>query len=117
MGHTNIEIKAKSSNHDDIREILKSKNADFKGIDNQTDTYFNVPSGRLKPKNLKDFRGSEIQSFLKLREGNIENFFIYYEREDKKNAKQSDVILYEFNPKSSLKDILLKSFGIQPFPE
>ncbi len=35
-----IEIKAKSNNQDEIREILKSKNADFKGIDHQIDTYF-----------------------------------------------------------------------------
>lgn len=66
MMHLNIEIKAKSNNQDAIREILKSKNADVKGIDHQIDTYFNVNFGRLK-----------------LREGNIENHLIHYQREDK----------------------------------
>jgi predicted adenylyl cyclase CyaB len=94
-GHINIEIKAKSTNQDKIREILKSLNADFKGTDHQTDTYFNVKIGRLK-----------------LREGNIENHLIYYERENKKGPKQSNVILYKSNPESSLKEILTKALGI-----
>ncbi len=93
--HINIEIKAKSTNQNKIRSILKSKNADFKGVDHQVDTYFNVGSGRLK-----------------LREGNIENYLIHYERENKEGPKQSDIILYKSNPKSSLKNILVKSLGI-----
>lgn len=59
MGHINIEIKARSTHQDEIRETLKSLHADFRGVDQQIDTYFNVSSGRLK-----------------LREGNIENYLI-----------------------------------------
>ena len=33
MSHLNVEIKAKSADQDTIREILKSRKADFKGID------------------------------------------------------------------------------------
>src|SRR3989344_6657644 len=94
MSHINIEIKAKSNNQDKIRDILKSRNADFKGIDHQIDTYFNVNFGRLK-----------------LREGKIENFLIYYDREDKEGPKQSNVILFKSDPKSSLKEILKTSLG------
>jgi predicted adenylyl cyclase CyaB len=95
MAHINIEIKAKSDNQDAIREILKSKNADFKGVDHQIDTYFKVNTGRLK-----------------LREGNIENYLIHYQRENKEGPKQADVILFKSDPKSSLKDILTKALGI-----
>ncbi len=35
MAYVNIEIKAKSKNQDAIREILKSRNADFKWVDHQ----------------------------------------------------------------------------------
>ena len=94
MKHLNIEIKAKCNDHDKIRAILKSRNADFKGTDHQVDTYFKVNSGRLK-----------------LREGNIENFLVFYEREDKEGPKQSDVILFKSDPNSSLKEILLSSLG------
>lgn len=95
MAHINIEIKAKSNNQDAIREILKSKNADFKGIDHQIDTYFKVNNGRLK-----------------LREGKIENHLIHYQRENKEGPKQSDVTLFKSDPKSSLKEILTKALGI-----
>ena len=94
MKHLNIEIKAKCNDHEKIRAILKSRNADFKGTDHQNDTYFKVNNGRLK-----------------LREGNIENFLVFYEREDKEGPKQSDVILFKSDPNSSLKEILLTSLG------
>jgi len=95
MAHINIEIKARCSNQDRIREILESKGADFKGTDHQIDTYFKVDSGRLK-----------------LREGNIENHLIHYEREDKEGPKQSNVTLFKADPTSSLKEILTKGLGI-----
>ncbi|MCK5630590.1 MAG: class IV adenylate cyclase [Nanoarchaeota archaeon] len=95
MAHINIEIKAKSENQDDIREILKSRNAEFKGVDHQIDTYFKVNLGRLK-----------------LREGTIENFLIHYQRENKEGPKQSDIILFKSDPKSSLKEILTKALGV-----
>jgi predicted adenylyl cyclase CyaB len=95
MSHLNIEIKAKGLELDRIRDILKSKNADFKGIDHQVDTYFKVNSGRLK-----------------LREGNIENHLIYYEREDKGGPKKSLIVLYKYNPDQSLKEILTRSLGV-----
>lgn len=91
----NIEIKARAKNQERIREVLKSKNADFKGVDHQIDTYFKVNFGRLK-----------------LREGNIENYLIHYDREDKEGPKQSNVLLYNFKPGSSLKEILENSLGI-----
>ena len=91
----NIEIKAKSNNQDKIREILKSKKAEFKGVDHQIDTYFKVNSGRLK-----------------LREGKIENHLIHYQRENKEGPKQSMVTLFKSEPKSSLKEILTKALGI-----
>lgn len=95
MGHINIEIKARCTNQDEIREILKSKNADFKGVDHQIDTYFKVNFGRLK-----------------LREGEIENHLIHYQRENKEGPKQSDVTLFKSDPKSSLKEILTKALGV-----
>lgn len=95
MQALNIEIKAKSDNQAEVRDILKSKNAVLKGIDHQIDTYFNVKNGRLK-----------------LREGNIENYLIHYIREDREGPKQSRVTLYESSPDSSLKTILSNSIGI-----
>lgn len=95
MTQLNIEIKAKTNNQNFVREVLKSLNARFVGVDNQTDTYFNVSSGRLK-----------------LREGNIENSLVHYDREDKEGPKQSNVTFYKSSDKTSLKEILTRSLGI-----
>jgi predicted adenylyl cyclase CyaB len=92
---TNIEIKARCSDQDKVRRILKEEGADFKGLDDQRDTYFRVPYGRLK-----------------LREGNIENNLIHYDRPDKEGPKQSNVLLYKSEPGSNLKAILTKALGV-----
>jgi predicted adenylyl cyclase CyaB len=95
MGHINIEIKARSSNHEEIREILGQKGAEFKGLDHQVDTYFRVPQGRLK-----------------LRKGDIENYLVYYERENARGPKKSQVVLFKTNQASNLEEILKKSLGV-----
>ena len=91
----NVEIKAHCSDLERIRKILEDKNADYKGMDHQIDTYFNVNNGRLK-----------------LREGNIENNLIHYFREDKEGPKQSNVILYKSKPESTLKNALTTALGV-----
>ncbi|MCW4030922.1 MAG: class IV adenylate cyclase [Candidatus Bathyarchaeota archaeon] len=95
MRHENIEIKARYSNLKNARDLLKANNAVFTGIDYQIDTYFKVNQGRLK-----------------LREGNIENFLVYYERDDIESPKKSNVLLFKTDPNSSLKEILQKSLEI-----
>ena len=90
----NIEIKAHCPKPEDIHLLLKNLNAKFVGIDHQIDTYFKVNSGRLK-----------------LREGNIENHLIHYERSNQAGPKKSEVLLFKSDPGSSLKDILVKAIG------
>lgn len=96
MSFLNVEIKAKCSDPDFIRNYLKKNNADFKGTDEQTDTYFNVQHGRLK-----------------LREGNIENHLIYYERSNSSAPKNSDFLLVKVVDPSGLKETLKRSVGIK----
>jgi adenylate cyclase, class 2 len=95
MGHLNVEIKAKCRNHAVIEQILLERNARFIGLDHQIDTYFKVPNGRLK-----------------LREGNIENTLIFYDRPNQAGPKKSDIILYHVQPDASLKAILEKTNGV-----
>jgi predicted adenylyl cyclase CyaB len=98
--HLNIEIKAKCNNPELIRKFLLENKADFKGTDHQTDTYFNVPHGRLK-----------------LRQGNIENSLIHYEREEKSGPKSSHVSLYKVTDGTTLKNTLVKALGIKVIVE
>ena len=94
MKPTLIEIKAKCNNPKNIEQILKSLNADFKGIDHQIDTYFDVPNGRLK-----------------LRQGTIENHLIFYHRANQAGPKQSNVMLYPSPNSEMLKEILSTAIG------
>ena len=92
----NVEFKATTNNLAALEILLLQQNPLFIGEDHQIDTYFNVPVGRLK-----------------LREGNIENALIHYEREDTAGAKSSHVLLYQHQPDKVLKEILIKALGIK----
>jgi len=96
MPYLNVEIKARCHEPSFIRHYLLSNQAEFKGIDEQTDTYFNVPNGRLK-----------------LREGNIENNLIYYERSNQVGPKDSHFQLVKINDAAGLKEVLTKSNGVK----
>ena len=96
MNALNVEIKAHCSRPERIRELLKQKNASFIGTDHQIDTYFQTAKGRLK-----------------LRQGNIENALIYYERDDKQGPKSSQVKLYKPRDNESLHHLLSHALDVQ----
>jgi len=96
MAFLNVEIKAKCPDPLFVRNYLLSNRALFKGLDEQTDTYFNVPNGRLK-----------------LREGRIENNLIYYERTNQAGPKSSHFHLVQVSDASALKEVLTRSNGIK----
>ena len=89
MNALNVEIKARCTNLDYVRDILTAANARFVGMDHQVDTYYQVPNGRLK-----------------LRHGNIENALIYYERSNTHGPKQSEVKLFRTSRGEELNDLL-----------
>ena len=96
MSFINIEIKARTQSPEAIRKILNKLGAEFKGTDLQTDTYFNVPKGRLK-----------------LRSGNIENTLIYYERLNTAGPKSSHFNLVPVADTLAMKALLLNSLGLK----
>ena len=96
MSILNIEFKASTNKLVELEALLQQQNPLFIGEDHQVDTYFNILKGRLK-----------------LREGNIENALIHYEREDFAGAKSSHVLLYQHQPDKILKEILIKTLGVK----
>ncbi len=91
----NIEIKARSNDAERIREYLLSHGARFVGTDHQRDTYFKVKKGRLK-----------------LREGNIENNLIFYQRENESRPKSSHFQLMPVEHPEMLSHILSQTIGV-----
>lgn len=96
MAFINIEIKARTLKADSIRQYLLNHQAELHGTDEQTDTYFNVANGRLK-----------------LREGNIENNLIYYQRTETAGVKQSNVELVKAEDGAGLRNVLTKALGVK----
>jgi len=91
----NVEIKARCEDPVKVEKILLENGADYKGMDHQTDTYFNVKNGRLK-----------------MRIGNIEKSLIYYNRPNIKGPKQSTFNLYKSENIEDLKPLLTSSLDI-----
>lgn len=98
MQHLNFEVKARTNNHAVIRKWLMDNGADMRGIDVQTDTYFNLPEDRGR---------------LKLRQGNIEHNLIHYHRSDNAEARVSDVALSPVTDTSALKNLLTRALGVK----
>jgi adenylate cyclase class 2 len=96
MSILNIEFKAKTNDLPAAERILQKENPVYIGEDHQVDTYFDISKGRLK-----------------LREGNIENALIHYEREDIGGSKSSMIILYKHQPDKDLKLLLTKALGVK----
>jgi predicted adenylyl cyclase CyaB len=96
MSYLNIEIKAHCPDPERVRQFLIGQQAECRGLDRQTDTYFNVPKGRLK-----------------LREGRIENNLIFYERSDVSGPKSSHFKLVPVTEPAILKAALTEALGIR----
>ena len=96
MPYLNVEIKAIVNDPSFIRDYLVDHNAIFKGTDEQTDTYFNVNADRLK-----------------LREGNIENNLIFYNRTNQAGPKSSHFNIVKIENAKGLKEVLERSCGIR----
>jgi adenylate cyclase class 2 len=75
-GHLNVELKARCADPARVRRVLDEAGAEFRGVDEQRDTYFAVPAGRLK-----------------LRAGTIERSLVFYRRADRAEVKRSEVTL------------------------
>ena len=92
----NREFKAKVDQLESYEQKLLRLNPIFKGIDHQKDTYYKVGNDKK----------------LKLREGNIENALIYYERPEVAEEKSATILLYKHQPDAQLKLILESLHGI-----
>jgi adenylate cyclase class 2 len=91
-----VEIKARCHHPEHIRHHLNRLGSSPAGLDHQTDTYFYTNSGRLK-----------------LRQGNIENALIYYDRPNQDGPKLSVVKLFEVEQNTGLLQLLEGSLGVK----
>lgn len=93
----NIEIKARCADGDRIRARLDQLGVMAEGLDDQTDTFFDVPRGRLK------LRESRLYG----------NYLIPYWRPDQQEAKHAEYILLPVADVQACKELLGRMFGIK----
>jgi len=92
----NIEIKAKYPDLDKGARAAEGLGGRLVGTDHQTDTYYNVPSGRLK------LRTSTLSP----------NYLIGYRRPDQTGPKESQYTLFEAPSPENLDTILRNTLGV-----
>jgi predicted adenylyl cyclase CyaB len=86
-----VELKAKVDDLAPIRKTLTQHGADRIGVFHQIDTYYKVPKGRLKLREVKDKVDGEL---------------IYYEREDIAKPKRSFDFILKIPQSQVFKQIL-----------
>ena len=93
---TNIEIKARARNFEEIRSRAEKISDTPVTIIPQEDTFFNTPQGRLKLRRLADH--AEL---------------IYYTRPDRQGPKRSDYSLARSTDPENLRRVLELAYGIR----
>jgi predicted adenylyl cyclase CyaB len=93
----NIEIKARVRDFADLRQRAKALSDTPVQIIPQEDTFFNVPRGRLKLRQLAPERGQ----------------LVYYERTDSTGPKRSDYSIAETADPSALMITLTAALGVR----
>ena len=94
---TNIEIKARVDDFEDLKARAQSLSDQPLKILPQEDTFFNTPKGRLKLRIQTPHQGQ----------------LIYYERPDQDGPKRSDYYLAETNNPENLKQTLSLALGVR----
>ena len=94
---SNIEIKARARNFDEIRRQAERLSSIPVETIPQEDIFFNTPQGRLKLRVLSEDRGQ----------------LIYYTRADQEGPKRSDYHIFHTSDPANLKRVLELAYGIR----
>ena len=97
----NLELKAKCGCLDSVRRQLVDFKAEFRETVKQNDTYFNVPKGRLK---LREINGSEA-------------YLVYYERGNSAASCYSTYRLWNVTNQAGFMEILTTVLGVKVIVE
>ena len=89
--HAMVELKAKVENLSSIQNVLIQSRSEKVGVFHQVDTYYEVPKGRFKLREV---------------EGKAQAELIYYEREDVAKPKRNSVFILSIPNPQTLKLIL-----------
>jgi len=96
LTRSNVELKARYPDQEKPRAILKELRASFEGVEKQVDTYFKVPAGRLKLREIAG-GGSEL---------------IFYRRDEAAARRDCAYEIATIPDPSKLKDVLVSALRV-----
>lgn len=94
---SNIEIKARAQNFEEIRRRAEDLSDMPVEVIQQEDIFFNTPQGRLKLRVVQETRGQ----------------LIYYTRPDQEGPKRSDYHIFHTSDPENLRRVLELAYGIR----
>ncbi len=101
----NIELKARVADLDATREIARRLATSYLGVQQQTDTYFHCPQGRLKLREIVDFGNQRGSMAAGARAKRALTQLISYDREDRVDAKESNYQLVEIRDPARVRQL------------
>ncbi|MDE0041438.1 MAG: class IV adenylate cyclase [Candidatus Poribacteria bacterium] len=90
LPHRNLEFKAEAASLELLRTNLRALEAECSGRLHQIDTYFDVPKGRLKLREVEDYGGT----------------LVYYERPDAAESRYSHYQLCDIANHTTFKQMM-----------
>ena len=93
----NLELKSKYTNMKKLRRLMLELGAEYQKTMHQIDTYFAVPKGRLK---LREIDGETAQ-------------LVYYERADESASRYSNYSIVEITDTPGFKQMMTDALGVR----
>ena len=97
----NLEFKATVDSLADLRQQLVALKAEYSRTMCQVDTYFNVPKGRLKLREIEDDKAT----------------LVYYERTDAATSRYSNYHLCDIAEPATFKGVMSSALGVKVIVE
>ena len=101
LTHRNLEFKAEAESLELLRHNLRALEAECSGRLHQIDTYFDVPKGRLKLREVEDYGGT----------------LVYYERPDAAESRYSHYQLCDIANHAAFKQMMSDVLGVKVIVE
>ena len=101
LTHRNLEFKAEAASLELLRDNLRALEAECSGRLHQIDTYFDVPKGRLKLREVEDYGGT----------------LVYYERPDAAESRYSHYQLCDIANHAAFKQMMSDVLGVKVIVE
>ncbi len=104
---TNFEFKARLHDLQQVQSVMQQRRVELFSVMLQTDTYFRVPHGRLKLREISFLPTSEAMQTLPSPRSEL----IFYQRPDHAEVKRSDYLIAPVVSADALRAVLDASLG------